>query len=131
VTRFTLRHIGGPTALLEIGGVRLLTDPTFDPPGEYPIGSRVLTKLTPPAIGLDELGGAVDCVLLSHDRHPDNLDRLGRECVLSAPLALSTASAADRLGPPVRALANWEVVDCGPCASPLYRRNMARTAPCI
>ena len=30
-TRIT--HIGGPTALLEADGWRLLTDPTFDPPG--------------------------------------------------------------------------------------------------
>ncbi|GAA4972891.1 L-ascorbate metabolism protein UlaG (beta-lactamase superfamily) [Nonomuraea thailandensis] len=28
--RFT--HIGGPTVLIEFGGWRLLTDPTFDPP---------------------------------------------------------------------------------------------------
>ena len=31
--RFTL--IGGPTVLIELGGFRLLTDPTFDGPGEY------------------------------------------------------------------------------------------------
>ncbi len=29
----TLTHIGGPAALIEIAGWRLLTDPTFDPPG--------------------------------------------------------------------------------------------------
>ena len=29
---------GGPTALLEIGGARLLVDPTFDPPGDHPLG---------------------------------------------------------------------------------------------
>ena len=29
-------YIGGPTALLELDGLRLLIDPTFDPPGiEY------------------------------------------------------------------------------------------------
>jgi len=27
--------IGGPTALIEIDGFRLLTDPTFDEPGAY------------------------------------------------------------------------------------------------
>ncbi len=27
--------IGGPTALIEENGFRLLTDPTFDAPGEY------------------------------------------------------------------------------------------------
>ena len=34
--RLELTYIGGPTALLELGGLRLLTDPTFDPAGsEY------------------------------------------------------------------------------------------------
>jgi L-ascorbate metabolism protein UlaG (beta-lactamase superfamily) len=30
-----LTHIGGPTALIEIGQLRLLTDPTFDWAGSY------------------------------------------------------------------------------------------------
>jgi L-ascorbate metabolism protein UlaG (beta-lactamase superfamily) len=35
-TGLRITYIGGPTALLEFGGLRLLTDPTFDPPaGEY------------------------------------------------------------------------------------------------
>jgi hypothetical protein len=29
-----LTHIGGPTVLIEVGGWRLLADPTFDPPGQ-------------------------------------------------------------------------------------------------
>ena len=33
-----LTFIGGPTALLEIGGKRLLTDPTFAPAGAPPSG---------------------------------------------------------------------------------------------
>ena len=32
--KLTSRAVGGPTALLELGGLRILTDPTFDPPGE-------------------------------------------------------------------------------------------------
>lgn len=28
-----LTHIGGPTVLVELAGWRILTDPTFDPPG--------------------------------------------------------------------------------------------------
>ena len=32
-SRLQLTYIGGPTALLELGGLRLLTDPTFDPAG--------------------------------------------------------------------------------------------------
>ena len=35
-----VRLIGGPTALIEMGGLRLLTDPTFDPPGDHPVGDR-------------------------------------------------------------------------------------------
>jgi L-ascorbate metabolism protein UlaG (beta-lactamase superfamily) len=54
----TLTHIGGPTLLIEVGGWRLLTDPTFDPPGHryrfgWGTGSR---KLAGPAIAPDALG---------------------------------------------------------------------------
>jgi L-ascorbate metabolism protein UlaG (beta-lactamase superfamily) len=48
---------GGPTALLELGGLRLLTDPTFDPPGgEYTTGPVTLRKLAAPALSADALG---------------------------------------------------------------------------
>ena len=47
--RLTL--IGGPTALLELGGLRLLTDPTFDPAGgEYRTPAYTLRKTEGPAI---------------------------------------------------------------------------------
>jgi L-ascorbate metabolism protein UlaG (beta-lactamase superfamily) len=105
-----VRSLGGPTALLEIGGVRLLTDPTFDPPGEYPIGERVLTKIQGPAIGPGEVG-PVDAVLLSHDQHPDNLDRAGREYLTTVPAVLSTAAARERLDDAVRPLRAWEQTD--------------------
>jgi L-ascorbate metabolism protein UlaG (beta-lactamase superfamily) len=105
----SVRYLGGPTALLGLGGLRLLTDPTFDPPGEYPIGNRSLVKTTGPALD-PEAVGPVDVVLLSHDQHPDNLDRLGREYVLRAPLVLSTASAQRRVGGPVQALPTWDRV---------------------
>jgi L-ascorbate metabolism protein UlaG (beta-lactamase superfamily) len=102
-----VQYLGGPTALIELGGVRLLTDPTFDEPGDYPIGERLLTKTQAPALYPGELG-PVDAVLLSHDQHPDNLDRAGRDYVDSVPVVLSTASARERLGDPVRALPAWE-----------------------
>ncbi len=106
----TIRYLGGPTATVEIGGVRLLTDPTFDAPGDYPLGNRTLTKTAGPALGPEVLG-PVDAVLLSHDQHPDNLDRLGREYLAGVPLVLSTASAQQRLGGAVRALPNWRHTD--------------------
>ncbi|MFI7618532.1 MBL fold metallo-hydrolase [Nonomuraea terrae] len=107
-----IRYVGGPTAVLEIGGVRLLTDPTFDAPGDYPIGDRALSKTAGPAFGPDE-AGPVDAVLLSHDQHPDNLDRAGRAYLASVPLVLSTRSAAERIGEPVRALPDGESVEVG------------------
>ena len=105
---------GGPTALIEIGGARLLVDPTFDPPGEYPLGGgRLLTKTAPPALAAADLG-PVHAVLLSHDQHPDNLDRSGRELLAQAPVVLTTALAAERLGGSARALATGETVRVGP-----------------
>ena len=41
-TKLTL--IGSPTVLIEILGLRLLTDPTFDEPGSYEAGGIVLKK---------------------------------------------------------------------------------------
>jgi L-ascorbate metabolism protein UlaG (beta-lactamase superfamily) len=104
----SLTAVGGPTLLIEIGGTRLLTDPTFDPPGTYPLGTRTLVKTAPPAFSRAELG-VVDAVLLSHDQHPDNLDTAGREALEGVPLVLSTPTAAARL-PGVKGLAPWEEV---------------------
>jgi L-ascorbate metabolism protein UlaG (beta-lactamase superfamily) len=101
-----VRYVGGPTAVIDVGGLRLLTDPTFDPPGDHPIGSRRLTKTAGTAFG-PEAVGPVDAVLLSHDQHPDNLDCQGREYLGRAPVVLSTGSAAQRLGPAVTVLSNW------------------------
>ncbi|GAA2027544.1 MBL fold metallo-hydrolase [Catenulispora yoronensis] len=103
---FTVRSLGGPSALLDYGGVKILVDPTFDPPGDYQVGKRVLTKTAGPALSADEVG-AVDVVLLSHDQHPDNLDRGGRDYLDTARLVLSTRSAEERLGGAVLGLPNW------------------------
>jgi len=60
---------GGPTAVLETRGVRLLTDPTFDPPGgQYASGPITLRKVAGPAFEPAEIGH-IDAVLLSHDQH--------------------------------------------------------------
>src|SRR5512146_1910190 len=103
-------HIGGPTALIELGGLRFLTDPTFDPPGDHPVGQRVLTKPSGPAVDPASVG-RVDAVLLSHHQHPDNLDRLGRAFLDGVPLVLTTAAAADALGGTARRLDRWQAVD--------------------
>jgi L-ascorbate metabolism protein UlaG (beta-lactamase superfamily) len=67
-------YIGGPTALVEWGGLRFLTDPTFDPAESlYPTSAYTLRKTIGPAIDVAALG-PIDAVLLSHDHHFDNLD---------------------------------------------------------
>jgi L-ascorbate metabolism protein UlaG (beta-lactamase superfamily) len=51
-----LTYIGGPTALIEIDGLRLLTDPTFDPAGtEYFAKSYALHKTQDPALDIQAL----------------------------------------------------------------------------
>ena len=105
-TRIT--HIGGPTALIEIDGWRLLTDPTFDPPGRrYSFGwGSSSRKLTGPAIAAADLG-LIDAVLLSHDHHGDNLDTAGRDLLPAAGSVLTTVAGARRLGGNARGLAPW------------------------
>jgi L-ascorbate metabolism protein UlaG (beta-lactamase superfamily) len=94
----TLRLIGGPTALIEYGGLRLLTDPTFDPPGDHPRPGTpvVLHKLKAPAVPASEIE-PIDAVLISHDHHTDNLDPGGREFLPRARRVLTTEAGAERL----------------------------------
>ena len=103
--------VGGPTALVEYGGLRLLTDPTFDPPGAYERPGRVsLHKLAGPALSPDELG-RVDAVLLSHDHHEDNLDHAGRAFLPRASTVLTTAEGAARLGGNAVGLEPWDTTE--------------------
>ncbi len=109
MTDVRITHIGGPTALIEAGGWRLLTDPTFDPAGGkysfgWGTGSR---KLVAPSIAPADLG-RIDAVLLSHDHHDDNLDAAGRELLPSAGSVITTAPGARRLGGDAVGLAPWE-----------------------
>jgi L-ascorbate metabolism protein UlaG (beta-lactamase superfamily) len=105
---FTL--IGGPTVLIEIAGFRLLTDPTFDEPGDYKMPHVTLTKTTRPALALADIG-PVDAVLLSHDQHADNLDNSGREFLNRAPRVFTTVVGAGRLGNGAEGLRPWQEVE--------------------
>jgi L-ascorbate metabolism protein UlaG (beta-lactamase superfamily) len=77
-----LVYVGHATVLLELGGVRLLTDPL--------LRQRVLhiKRAVPPP--MDEVARDIDAVLISH-LHPDHLDfpslrRIGRDVpVIAAP----------------------------------------------
>jgi L-ascorbate metabolism protein UlaG (beta-lactamase superfamily) len=107
MTSLTLTLIGGPTVLIEIGGFRVLTDPTFDAPGEYRLPHVILVKTAGPALSAKAVG-RVDAVLLSHDQHFDNLDHAGKAFLATADEVLTTRAAAERLGGKVKGLAPWE-----------------------
>jgi len=95
--RIHVLSTGGPTALIELGGLRLVTDPTFDEPQDYISSSGASLRKTEPAVLTAEALGRVDAVLLSHDQHPDNLDRSGRAFLAGLPVVLTTTSGAKRL----------------------------------
>ena len=104
----TATLVGGPTAVLDYGGLRWLTDPTLSPPGEY----EHLTKTTEPALDLAGLE-PVDVVLLSHDQHADNLDPAGRDFLPRAGRVLTTPEGAGRLGGNATGLEPWETTQVG------------------
>jgi L-ascorbate metabolism protein UlaG (beta-lactamase superfamily) len=95
--------------LLEIGSIRLLTDPVFDQ-GErnYRLGpGAYATRHVGPAIDPAGLGD-LDAVLLSHAHHLDNLDESGQKFVARAPLVITGRVESDRAGPAARRLSVWE-----------------------
>jgi L-ascorbate metabolism protein UlaG (beta-lactamase superfamily) len=102
--------IGGPTALIEVHGYRLLTDPTFDLPGRYKLPHVTLTKTAKPALAPEQVG-PIDAVLLSHDQHADNLDNSGRAMLSKAGRVLTTVAGARRLGNNAEGLEPWQSVE--------------------
>lgn len=108
---FPVHTFGGPTALFEYGGLRFLTDPTFDGPGDYPTDrGAALTKTGHSRVAPADLG-RIDVVLLSHDEHADNLDTAGRALLADVPLTLTTPGGEQRLGGTARGLADWKSVE--------------------
>jgi L-ascorbate metabolism protein UlaG (beta-lactamase superfamily) len=102
--------IGGPTALIEIDGFRLLTDPTFDGPGFYQLPHVKLEKLEGPAMSAEAVG-EIDAVLLSHDQHSDNLDHSGKAFLAKAKRVLTTEAGARRLGGHAEGFAPWAATE--------------------
>jgi L-ascorbate metabolism protein UlaG (beta-lactamase superfamily) len=82
-----ITYIGHATLLLEIAGVRVITDPNFDPH----LG-RFLPRVSAPGIALDALP-ELDAILLTHAHADhlsfDSLDRLPRDIPLYAPPAVA------------------------------------------
>jgi L-ascorbate metabolism protein UlaG (beta-lactamase superfamily) len=105
-----LTLVSGPTMLISIGGLNLPTDPTLDPPGDHPIGNRVLAKTQGPAFSDAELP-QIGIVLLSHEQQPDNFNDLGRALTARVPQVLTTEQSAAKLGDNATGLRPWTGVD--------------------
>lgn len=108
-SEITLTHVGGPTLLIEVGGWRILTDPTFDPSGgRYFFGWGTYSrKLAAPAVAAADIG-PLDAVLVSHDHHEDNLDGEGRKLLPGAGTVITTVPGAGRLGGSTVGLVPWQ-----------------------
>jgi L-ascorbate metabolism protein UlaG (beta-lactamase superfamily) len=103
-----ITYLDTAMALIEIGSIRLLTDPVLDDAGTtYDDGVIPLEKTSAASITPQELG-RIDAVLLSHDQHSDNLDNRGREFLAQAPRVLTTPEAAQRLGRGAEGLSPWK-----------------------
>lgn len=113
-----LTAVGGPTVAIEYAGLRFLTDPTFDPPTEFPFGPTVLRKTAGPAVPAAAVG-PIDAVLLSHDQHPDNLDDAGRAVLARAGRVFTTPAGAARLGGAAVGLEPWAAADLPAAAGPV------------
>ncbi|KAF7128263.1 hypothetical protein CNMCM5793_002805 [Aspergillus hiratsukae] len=108
-----ITHIGTATAILEINGVNMLTDPFFSPAGIKWFANENVYLLVDddPALRLDQLP-VIDAVLLSHEDHFDNLDDLGRR-LLDGRRVFTTVDGAKNLSPRpgVNGLKPWETIN--------------------
>lgn len=113
-----MTFVGTATLILEVGGLRFITDPVFDPPGTPLVlgktGLVTYTALREPALAVDQVG-AIDAVLLSHDHHGDNLDRTGRTLLPRAGRVVTTPAGSRRLSrrglDNVQGLEPWEDIE--------------------
>jgi L-ascorbate metabolism protein UlaG (beta-lactamase superfamily) len=104
----TITHIDTACIIIDINGYRIMTDPTLDEAGKlYNHGFGVFSRKTgQPALQNVDISN-IDLVLLSHHQHKDNFDIEGQKFAATAPLIVSTKSAAKVVKNTI-GLDNWE-----------------------
>ena len=145
-----LTHIGGPTVLIEVDGWRLLTDPTFDPPGPHVplrLGHRRRASSTGP--GARRRRPRPDRRGAAHPRPPRRQPRRRRPRAAAVGAdVVTTAAGAARLGGDARGLEPWaydaaggagaaddrdhrDAVPTRPAAEPSARRRRHRVRAAV
>jgi L-ascorbate metabolism protein UlaG (beta-lactamase superfamily) len=104
-----ITHSTTACVLIEIGSVRILTDPVFDSGSKwYRLGPAAWAqRFIGPAIDPKTLA-PLDAVLLSHAHHLDNLDEAGRSLLPTARTVITEAHDAMSLTGNVVGLLPWQ-----------------------
>lgn len=104
-----ITHSSTACVLLEIGSVRILTDPVLDGGSKrYRLGPAAwATRYVGPAIAPETIL-PLDAVLLSHPHHPDNLDEAGRALLPAARQVITCSHAASALPVGTQGLEAWQ-----------------------
>lgn len=96
--KIAMTHVGTAMLVLEIDGLRIITDPVLGGPCSCHFGWGMRSRhLRGPHVDPASIRRP-DVVLLSHDQHDDNLDAEGRVLLARAGTVLTTRRAAARLG---------------------------------
>ncbi|KAG7421724.1 hypothetical protein ACKAV7_000038 [Fusarium commune] len=114
-----ITHVTTATAVLEIDDVKFITDPIFDEaPRDYDLshlagmkpGEVILSVTDSPKVGIKQLP-VIDCILLSHEDHVDNLDETGRQLLIGRQV-ITTPDGAKNLSqyPGVSAIKPWQTL---------------------
>lgn len=118
-SKISITHVTTATAVVEIDDVKFITDPIFDEaPRDYDLshlagmepGEVVLTVKEGPHLSIKQLP-VIDCILLSHEDHVDNLDETGRQLLLGRRV-ITTPDGAKNLSdyPGVSSLQPWQTL---------------------
>jgi L-ascorbate metabolism protein UlaG (beta-lactamase superfamily) len=118
-SKISITHVTTATAVVEIDDVKFITDPIFDDaPRDYDLshlagmepGEVVLTVKDGPHLSIKQLP-IIDCILLSHEDHIDNLDETGRQLLLGRRV-ITTPDGAKNLSdyPGVSSLQPWQTL---------------------
>ncbi|KAG5752496.1 hypothetical protein H9Q69_005128 [Fusarium xylarioides] len=120
-SKVAITHITTATAIVDIDGVKFITDPIFDEAPKSHDRSHV-AGLSPgeffptlqkgPAISIKQFP-IIDCVLLSNEDHIDNLDETGRQLLIGRRV-ITTPDGAKNLSdhPGTCAIKPWQTLKC-------------------